>query len=93
MFYIGVLSIFLLFPLQIFLQFLLIMFKFFSQMSTSLEPYIGDGDGASRSTGNLSSTSWHTYPLNGNLVSLQGIFISLSTSNIIEYNRVFELLF
>ena len=61
-------------------------------MSTSLEPYIGYSDGASRSTQNLSSVAWAIFAPNGELVSMQGICIGRSTNNIVDYSVVVELL-
>ena len=62
-------------------------------MSVSLENFIDYADGASRSTRNLPSATWAIFAPNGELVSLQGICISQSTNNIVEYNTVIELLF
>lgn len=79
------------FPLE-FPRSILILFTFGLQMFASLEPYIGYADGASCSTHNLSFAAWAIYDPNGELVSLQGICISLSTNNITEYITMIELL-
>ena len=63
-----------------------------SQISESLEPFVGYVDGASRSTQNLSSAVWAIFAPNDELVSLQGIFIGKSTNNIVEYSPLIELL-
>lgn len=78
---------------QIFQQLLLIPFTFGLHMQNSLKLYIDYVDGASRSIQNLSSATWAIFAPNGKLVSMQGIFISLSTNNIAEYNAVVELIY
>jgi len=90
---IGVLSVFTVFLFRVLQGFGLFPFKFGLQMSISLENFISYADGASRSTQNLSSTTWAIFAPNGELVSLQGICISRSTNNIVEYSTMFELLF
>ena len=62
-------------------------------MSESLEPFVGYADGASHSMQNLSSTTWAIFAPGGELVSFQGICISISTKNITEYSALIELLF
>ena len=61
-------------------------------MSEYLEPFVGYGDGASRSTQNLSSAAWAIFALNNELVRFQGICIGRSTNNIVEYSALIELL-
>jgi len=61
-------------------------------MLESLERYVGYANGASRSTQNLSSANWAIYGPNGELVSLQGIYIIHSTNKIAKYNAVIELM-
>ena len=68
--YIGVLSVVAVCSLWSFLWFLLILFTFGLQMLTSLEPYVGYADGASRSTQNLSSATWAIFAPDGKLVSV-----------------------
>lgn len=63
------------------------------QISTSLKLYIGYVDGASCSTQNLSFEAWAIFAPNGELVSMKGIFIGLSTRNIVEYSAVVQLLY
>ena len=63
-----------------------------SEMSESLEPFVGYVDGASCSTHNLSSTAWVIFAPRGKLVSFQGIFIGQSTKNIAEYTGLIEIL-
>ena len=62
-------------------------------MSESLEPFVGYADGASRSTQNLSSTTWAIFAPNSELVIFQGICICRSTNNIVEYSMLIKLLF
>lgn len=73
-------------------RFLLILFIFGLQMLASLKPYVGYVNCSSHSTQNLSFVGWAIYAPNGELVSLQGICISLSTNNIVEYSAMIELL-
>lgn len=61
-------------------------------MPTFPQPYVGYADCASRSTHKLSSVTWAIYAPANKLVSLQGICISLTTINIVEYNGVIKLL-
>ena len=61
-------------------------------MYESLEPFVGDVDGASRSTQNLSSAAWAIFSPSGKLVSFQGICIGRSTKNITKYSALIELL-
>ena len=63
-----------------------------SHMIESLEPFVGYVDGASRSTQNLSSTTWAIFALNDELVSFQVIFINRYTKNIIYYSTLIKLL-
>ena len=58
----------------------------------SITPYVGFADGASRSTRNLSSAAWVIYNPAGELIDLQGIFLGLTTNNVVEYSAVIELL-
>jgi len=51
-------------------------------MSTSLKLYLGYVDGASCSTQNQSSTTWDIFAPNGELVSMQEIWIGFLNSNI-----------
>ena len=60
-------------------------------MFESLEPFVGYADGASRSTQNLSFSSWAIFAPNDELVSFQGFFIGRYTKNIAEYNALIEL--
>ena len=61
-------------------------------MLESLEPFVGYVDGASRSTQNLSYAAWAIFAPSGELVSFQGICISFSTDNIVEYSALIKLL-
>jgi ribonuclease HI len=61
-------------------------------MSESLLPYVGFGDGASRSTQNLAFAAWAIYAPTNELVSLQCVCLSRATNNIAEYSVVIELL-
>lgn len=61
-------------------------------MSTSPESYLGYVDGASCSTKNSSSTTWAIFSPNGELLSMQDIFIGRSTNNIAKYRTVVDLL-
>lgn len=69
----------------------MISFTFGLKILASSEPYVGYANGTSRSTQNLSSATWAIFSLNGELVSLQGICVSFSTNNIVEYNIIFKL--
>ena len=62
-------------------------------MIESSEPFVGNADGASHSTQNLSSAAWAIFTLNDELVSFQGICIGRSTNNIVEYSTLIKLLF
>ena len=61
-------------------------------MQMFVTPYVGFTDGASRSTGNLSSVAWVIYDPNGELIDLQGIFLGHTTNNVVEYSAVIKLL-
>jgi hypothetical protein len=61
-------------------------------MSVSSIPYIGFGDGASRSTQNLASVAWEIYAPTYELISLHGVFLGRATNNIAKYSEVIELL-
>ena len=57
----------------------------------SMIPHIGF-DGAFCSTRNLSSPTWAIYDPNSELIDLKGIYLGLTTNNIVEYGAVIELL-
>ena len=61
-------------------------------MSESSEPFVGYADGASHSTQNLSFATWAIFTPSGELVIFQGIYISRSKKNIVEYSTLIELL-
>lgn len=63
------------------------------QILTFHQTYIGFFDGASRSSQNLSSTTWVIYSPSDELVSIHGICLGQTTNNILEYSIVIELLF
>ena len=54
--------------------------------------YVDFADGACRSTQNLSSTTWVLYDPNGELITLQGIYLGWTTNHIVEYSAFIELL-
>ena len=58
----------------------------------SITPYVGFTDGASRSTRNLSSTTWVIYDPAGELIDLKGICLGQTANNVAEYSFVIELL-
>ena len=62
------------------------------QMSMFSPTYIGFADGASRSTQNLSSTTWVIYSPSDELVSIHGICLGQTTNNIAKYSAIIELL-
>lgn len=57
----------------------------------SSAPYVGFGDGACRSTCNLSSVAWVIYDPRGELIDLQGVCLGHTTNNVAEYSAVIEL--
>ena len=65
---------------------------FFLIVHMSITPYVVFVDGASRSTRNLSLTTWVIYNPAGELVSLQGVCLGPTTNNVVKYSVVFELL-
>ena len=62
------------------------------QMLTPLQTYIGFANGACRSTRNISSAAWVIYSPFDELVSMHGVSLYQTTSNIAEYSAVIELL-
>jgi hypothetical protein len=62
------------------------------QMSVSSLRYIGFTDGASRSTKNLSSSTWEIYTPMNELISIHDVFLGRATNNIAEYSAIIELL-
>jgi len=65
---------------------------FFLLGQMSRLPYVGFGDGASRSTCNLSSVAWVIYNPQGELVDIQGVCLGCTTNNVAKYSAVIELL-
>ena len=61
------------------------------QMS-SLDPYLGFADGASRSTRNIASTAWVLFDPSHCLVESGGICLGLATNNVAQYSSVITLL-
>ena len=61
-------------------------------MFESLEPFVGYADGSICSTQNLSSAAWVIFAPGGELVSFQGICISRTTNNIVEYSALIKFL-
>lgn len=53
--------------------------------------YFGFSYRPCRSTQNLSFAAWVLYDPSGNIISLQGVFLGRTTSNIVEYSAVIEL--
>ena len=60
-------------------------------MSTSFPTYIGFADGACCSTHNISSAAWVIYSPTNELISMHGLSLGQTTSNIAEYSAVIEL--
>ena len=60
----------------------------------SMEPsiYIGFADGASHHTQNSASAAWVIYTPTGQVFSLGGICLRLSSNNVAEYSSIIELL-
>ena len=61
------------------------------QMS-SLDPYVGYADGASRSPRNIASAAWVLFDPSHRLVESGGIFLGPATNNVAEYSSVIALL-
>jgi len=53
--------------------------------------YLGFADGTCHSIRNFSSTTWALFAPDGELIDLQGICLSRTTNNIVEYSVVIEL--
>ena len=61
------------------------------QMS-SLDPYLGFVDGASRSTQNMASTAWVLYDPSHRLVESSGICLGPAMNNVAKYSSIIALL-
>ena len=61
-------------------------------MSMESSTFIGFTDGASRHTQHSTSTAWVIYTPIGQVLSLGGVCLRLSSNNVAEYSVIIELL-
>ena len=61
------------------------------QMS-SLDPYLGFAEGASRSTQSIASAAWVLFDPSHHLVESGGMCLGCATNNVAEYSLVIALL-
>ena len=59
---------------------------------SSLDPYLGFADGASRSTQSIASVAWVIFDPSHHLVESGGICLGPATNNVAEYSSVIALL-
>ena len=59
---------------------------------SSLDPYLGFADGASRSTRNVASSAWVLFDPSHRLVESGGVCLGPAMNNVAEYSSVIALL-
>ena len=59
---------------------------------SSLDPYLGFADGASRSTRSIASAAWVLFYPSHRLVESGGICLGPATNNVAEYSSIIALL-